>query len=767
MLSFRNGPAIALLSVAILFRITCLWAQDDRAILTLSVNQVQKGTLIVRLRPPDVLMLVSDLEQVGLRNFSGLRETIEGETYVSLASLAPGIAYELDETAVALRLTAQPAFLAETVLELRPPRPPDITYPRETSGFFNYSLAMQEFDRVSLSSEAGFSLRGNLLFNSFTRNSDGSVLRGSTNLTLDNRNHLRRWVIGDSFAAAGGLGGAVQLAGISLSRDFGLDPYYIRQPTPTLTGTTAFPSELEVYVNDTLVRRESLPPGPFELRNLPVVAGKGSVRLLLRDSFGNVQEITTPYYFAPQILSQGVSEYNYHFGLRRNQSGRTNWSYGPLAFLGQHRYGFKDSLTAGVRLEAGPALVSGGPTVTTRLLFGELELSAAASRARGTNGAAASLVYSYLGRPVSFSSSVRMFSPRYANLTLEPSTDRARLQVNASASFSAGPRTSFTLQYATSDFRDRGLENRVSLLSSFRLMRNASLIVTGSHSHQSGQSARNELFVALNYYLGNNHTLNLSHGERPDGRSNSIELQKSLPVGPGVGYRVRADGGQQERLSGLVQYNGPFGRYEAEFDRTAGNTSNTLRLSGGLVALGGGLHITRPVQDAFALIRLPRVANVRGYASNQEIGRTDQEGELLIPNLLSYYGNSIRIDAEDLPLNYSIAGTERLIAPTFRGGTVVQFPVQRIQSLVGALVVENIFGESVVPANGQLTVSAGGTQFISPLGGQGEFYLENVPTGRHSAVVEFGEGTCQFLLEVPDADQPFVDLGTLNCSIPF
>jgi outer membrane usher protein len=173
------------------------------------------------------------------------------------------------------------------------------------------------------------------------------------------------------------------------------------------------------------------------------------------------------------------------------------------------------------------------------------------------------------------------------------------------------------------------------------------------------------------------------------------------------------------------------------------------------------------VQDAFALIRLPRVANVRGYASNQEIGRTDQEGELLIPNLLSYYGNSIRIDAEDLPLNYSIAGTERLIAPTFRGGTVVQFPVQRIQSLVGALVVENIFGDSVVPANGQLTVSAGGTQFISPLGGQGEFYLENVPTGRHSAVVEFGEGTCQFLLEVPDADQPFVDLGTLNCSIPF
>jgi outer membrane usher protein FimD/PapC len=41
--------------------------------------------------------------------------------------------------------------------------------------------------------------------------------------------------------------------------------------------------------------------------------------------------------------------------------------------------------------------------------------------------------------------------------------------------------------------------------------------------------------------------------------------------------------------------------------------------------------------------------------SNQEVGRTNKEGNLLVPNLLSYYGNILNISDQDVPLDNSVA----------------------------------------------------------------------------------------------------------------
>ncbi len=739
-------------------------SEAERAPLTLVVNGVEKGTAIVYLRPGDVLIQVEDLEQVGLRNFAGRRETIAGETYVSLASLAPGITYELDEKALALRLTVPPAAFPETTLELRQARPPGIEYAKNSSAFLNYSLTAQDLERVSLSGESGLSFDGALLFNSFTRDVQGRFVRGFTNLTLDNRERLRRWVIGDSFAGTGGLGGSALLGGVSVSRNYGLDPYFVRYPTLTYTGAALSATTVEIYINDTLVRREQLPPGPFELRNLPVVAGQGTARIVLRDAFGRQEEVVLPVYFAPRLLAKGLSEYSYHLGLRRNQTGTRSWDYGPLAFLGQHRYGVTDSATAGFRVEATRNLVNAGPTIQARLPFGELEVAAAASHSRGTGGAAASLAYTYLSRRASFSAFVRLLSSRYAHLSLEPAGDRPRLQANASASLPLHPRASLTLQYAFTDSRDRPESHRVSFLSNLRVFRRATLLLSGSRTHEIGRSASHEAFLGVSYYLGKNTTANVSH-RNVDGRgTTTFEVQKSLPVGEGFGFRVREETGTQERFSGLFQYNAPFGRYEAQLDRSAGRTSTTLRVSGGIVGIGGRMYFTRPVQDAFALIRVPGVPRVQGYFSNQKIGRTNARGDLLIPNMLSYYGNQLRIAEQDVPINHSIQATEKVIAPPFRGGALVLFPVQRIQSLMGTVVVE-IAGKPVIPAYGQLTVTANGRQIESPLGKQGEFYLENVPTGRHAALVEYEDGTCKFELNVPASEKPEVELGTVRCIV--
>ena len=54
--------------------------------------------------------------------------------------------------------------------------------------------------------------------------------------------------------------------------------------------------------------------------------------------------------------------------------------------------------------------------------------------------------------------------------------------------------------------------------------------------------------------------------------------------------------------------------------------------------------------------------------------------------------------------------------------------------------------------------------FDSPIGKQGEFYLENVPSGRHEAIIEHEGSVCRFMIEVPLIDVREVKLGTLRCS---
>jgi outer membrane usher protein len=188
----------------------------------------------------------------------------------------------------------------------------------------------------------------------------------------------------------------------------------------------------------------------------------------------------------------------------------------------------------------------------------------------------------------------------------------------------------------------------------------------------------------------------------------------------------------------------------------------TVSAAGGVIALGGSVFATRPVNQSFALIQVPGVEGVGGYLNNQEIGKTNARGELPVPDLLPYYGNRLGIAQADIPLDHSVGATEQAVASPFRGGAVVRFPVQQIRVVTGN--VEVVRGtETLLPAYGQLTVTAEGQEMGSPIGREGEFYFENIPAGRYPAVIEHGTGRCAFTLEVPSTAGPIVELGTVRC----
>jgi outer membrane usher protein len=747
-------------------------APSPRAPLDLFVNGARRGALEAVLRDGDALVPVQDLHEAGLRGFAGSREIVDGRPHVSLASLGPALRYQVDEPGLALRLTARAELLGRAAIDLRPTaRPPDLEPAGDASGFLNYSVQLTTDQRTSGFAEAGASHEGRLLYASGQLLADGSAVRGLSSVTFDDADALRRLVVGDAFATTSALGGGALVGGLSIAREFRLDPYAIRAPLPRLSGFASTPSTLEVYVNGVLTREVPLPPGGYDVSNLPVTTGAGNVQTVLKDAFGRSEALSWQYYYTPALLARGLSDYGYSVGFRRLDLGRSSFEYGRPVFLGRHRVGVLDTLTLGGRLDAAEDLLSGGPSATLGLPFGAIDLEAAASveggsrdpdAARGrTLGAAASLGYSFVSRRFSGGALVRLLSPRYAHAALRAGDDRGSLQTGVYAGAPVGSRLNLGVSYSLVERRDAGRSDSASARADLLLARNVTLGLSGSRSKSPDGAPVHDVFASLSWAFAPGSVADVA--VRSDDRA-SAGVQRGLPAGTGFGYRARA--GLAEAAgegSGVVQYQWDHGRYELQYDRSSATRVGTATLAGGVVVLGERLFLSRPVQEGYGLIRVG-VPGIRGFAEGQEIGRTDARGDLLVPRLLPYYGNRLGIADRDVPVEYRIGRTELLAAPTQRGGVVTRFAVVPLRALEGELVTA-AGGGAVPPAYGELTVRASAGSFSSPVGRDGRFYLESVPPGTYEGEVEWSGGRCRVALVVPESP-PMADAGLVRCEPP-
>jgi outer membrane usher protein len=739
-------------------------AGHQRAFLDLSVNGVPKGEALVVLRGADPWVEAEALPRAGVHIEGGDRITVEGRVFVRVASLAPRVRFDFDQQALALRLTVDPALLGVTELELQGVRPRGIEYRRDSSAFLNYAAQVTTRGERSVDFELG-AVTGPALFSAaLSHSSTLGTLRGPVNVTFDDRKRLTRWIAGDITASTGPLGGALQVAGLSLSKDFDLDPYFVQYPTVGFSGEATTPSVVDVYVNNQLVSRQPLPPGQFELSRLPVPAGAGTTRLVIRDAFGREREYSSAYYLTTSLLSRGLQQYQYVAGVERGLDLDRMMDYSGLALLANHRVGVTDWLTAGGRFEARGAVAGGGPLVVAGLgPAGEIELSAGLSRGDSGTGQAGSVGYLYVGRTISVGGAVRLASKAYETVSTRTQLDRIATDAGATVSSRLFSRGSITAAWQRTTYHGdpRPLES-VTVTAPWQITSRVQVMATLGRTRIDGRVGTSA-FIGLSLSMKQQVTASIG-AQRLDGRTSAIaSLQRSLPVGPGYGYRVQADAGDGRHVSADLQYQTRVGRYEvrqASLDQDAGAVAFSAQ--GAIVAIGGGWHPSRPVDESYALVRVPDADHVRAYVSNLEVGRTNRNGELLVPNLLAYYGNRLSIAPEDVPLDRSIVRNELTIAPPWHGGAVALFALGREWRGTGRLVVVRE-GRETVPAYGRLEVRANGVVAESPLGEQGEFYLESLPPGSHQAVVELEESTCTFILEVQTSNVPVVDLGVLRC----
>ena len=167
----------------------------------------------------------------------------------------------------------------------------------------------------------------------------------STGLYMDDRQNLNRLILGDFITPASPTTFGNNMLGISYFRNFRIDPYFIYRPTFDIKTLIPYRSELEVYLDGTLIRKETVPPGQLNLEDIYYYGGRRDIRIVIRDPFGRVQEVSYPLYFTDLMLKEGIREFNYSVGFLRE--GFTNNRYTHLALFAFERYGYSDYLNLG------------------------------------------------------------------------------------------------------------------------------------------------------------------------------------------------------------------------------------------------------------------------------------------------------------------------------------------------------------------------------------------------------------------------------------
>jgi outer membrane usher protein len=276
----------------------------------------------------------------------------------------------------------------------------------------------------------------------------------------------------------------------------------------------------------------------------------------------------------------------------------------------------------------------------------------------------------------------------------------------------------------------------------------------------------------------------------PGYNKETLSLQKSLPVGEGIGYLVTLDRERSQdrtllRANPLLQLNGPHGSYSAdlrgETDLQNGRKTGSYHVAatGSLVYAGGHLGLSRPVSSSFAVVQVEGLADAKVKLNNQEVASTNANGMAYIPNLQSYQENKIAFDDRQIPANYLIKRYTAIVTPGLYGGECVYFPVAKIQGYGGQILAKDgtplEFVKVTLRGKGEVisfTTLSGGEFYFENLvdtpnetgklfatcGGPSPYQLTVVP-GMYAVTVVVGETERYFNMLVPSSDAMFVPLG--------
>lgn len=686
---------------------------------------------------------------------------------VSLNDIAQlSIDYNVEQQTLALTAPLSSLDLATTQVNPTGEATPIASNSR--GALLNYDVYAQQGDETSantFSELRAFNGLGVLSTTQLTQystapNADNAFYRMDTRWRTSFPENMLAINVGDTLTSSLTWSRPTRIGGIQIGTDFSLQPYMPTTPLPSYLGSATLPSNVELYVNGVKYYNGEVPAGSFQINTMPNISGAGTGQVMMTDALGRTTVQNFSFYNDQQLLREGLTAWSAELGAVRENYGYASFDYASApVFSGTWRRGFSNTFTAGTHAETSDGLINAGFSNdwVPGPRSGTVSTALAASTDSGKSGFLYSVGYRWSGEQFNFSTSTTATSGDYRDVATHYGEPPPSLSSNTVIGYAMASAGNVSLSYLQFRYpHDSAV--RYANASWFKSVTENISLNAGFNQNIDDTRDRSVYLMVTVTTSGNlsaSSTVQYTNNET----GYQINASQTPPGDGGWGWNVAASQ-QASRQSGQgeVGYLGRFGKAYTGFSRLPDNHYGYAGATGSLVAMGGGLFAAREINNGFAVVSTDGIPDVPVKLQNNLVGRSDDQGLLLVTSLNSYQNNQISIDPMDLPANMRIARVEANATPADRSGTLVSFGITPVRAAQVTLVNEQ--GKAI--SEGSMAYITNGAGQSSVVGFDGMAWFDSLE--QHNRLrVDTDTGSCNAQFDYPANAKGIVQIGPLEC----
>lgn len=790
--------SFAIFNILLSFPVYAISEVGERVFLKFYVNEIDKGDFVSILFKDGILVKEEDLIRSGITKVSGKEVFFDNEKWLDLKTIE-GVVFKFDEKKLVVKLSVMPKFLEKQAIDLYTTRLIKPLKPEgETSFFLNYRFEYRgtddlKFQMFSIANELGINYKKFLFLTEGSyekRQNVENYVRLNSAIYKDFRDRKVRIIIGDFVAPSKDFLGGELLGGISFSKNYNLDPYYIYKPTFDIKGSVSYRSEMQVLLDGVTIRREYLQPGEFELRNLYYHGGERNIEVIIKDPFGRVERLQYPYYFSDELIKKEEFEYTYNLGFIRKNYGIESNSYAAPILVFANRYGLSNSSNIGLSGEVGDDKYTLSPSASFfKAGIGVFGATAYLNKNPDSSGikTAGIFNYSYYKERFGIKANYTKLESGFKSISFDNKFANINFISQVGGFYYSQRFGSFNLDFFLRNYYQNGTQKEIVLSYAKSFLKNTSFYATGKTflDHPKGY----EIFLGFSYYPEKEHTLSYRGLYQKGMQNNAVQLQKGTSLGEGFSYRIslensKVNNSDMHYLYPYVEYRTPWNIIAADIGVAEKgfkyNENYIFSVSGAISYLNKHWGVTRPIEDSFTLIKVDELKDVPILFENQVIAKTNERGYAFVPSLNSYNDNRIAIDTKNISMNYEIVKDKMIVSPPYRYGTCIVFPVKKVYRYSGTIKMQD--EEKLFPlenkeikikrlfeySKGEETDFCGKKKLSKEslpntfyTFANGEFYVENIIPGEYELEFEYQDLKYVHKIQLPQKDDVIINIADI------
>ncbi|WP_250453529.1 fimbria/pilus outer membrane usher protein [Caballeronia sp. ATUFL_M2_KS44] len=522
---------------------------------------------------------------------------------------------------------------------------------------------------------------------------------------------------------------SVQFRGAQVATDDRMLPESLRGYAPVVRGTAESNARVTVRQNGQVIYETSVPPGPFELRDLYATGYGGNLDVTVTEADGRTRQFSVPYASIAQLLRPGTTRFAVTAGQLRDEALDTQPGFVQLTM--QRGLTNLVTLYGGAVASTGYVAANLGAALNTKLGALAADITTARTDVPGgqtLSGHSLHIGYSKVFSPTDTNISLgayRFSDANYLGLAdaarlrddamhggnlAQPDRQRGRFQLTVNQSL--GTHGSFFATVSSQSYWNRPRHDTFYQAGYSNSFKYGTYSVSAGRTRNGDGKLSDQFMVSTTIPLGHS-----QHAPMLSANFNSNDGAASLQTSIGgtagdrneYSYNVYGTAAKNDNADANVNggasgiYRGPHAQVSASASGGAHSSQMSAGVSGSIVAHPGGITLAQTVGDTFGIVEAKGAegASVSG-AQGVEV---DKRGYAVVPYLTPYGMNTIDLDPKGTSTDVELESTSERTAPHL--GSIVMLKYKTTTgraALIRAPLVGGEplpFGAEVVDANGR------------------------------------------------------------------